>query len=368
MDKFTKILKEAHLDSDAQQLVQEAWNEKLNEAREQVSAELRQEFAKRYEHDKGVIAEAVENFVNAELQEAIAAQVEEASKLKEARKQFAKDKAKQLKVMEQFVLKQLAKEINECQEDRKRVMEAASNAKEFIRENLSTEIAEFNAEKKALTEQRVKLLKEGRAKIAQARSQFIKRASKSTQEIVETVLRKEMKDLREDIREAKQNEFGRKLFEAFAGEFGRSHLAEGTELGKQRADIAKLSKQVAALTESVQTKDTELAVSKDLLERTRTMARLMKPLGGEKRAVMEGLLESVQTKNLETAFKKYLPTVLGEQRKSSANGKQPLRESRAKKPDALKARDGNRRTQLNEENQADVVELEQIKRLAGLGK
>jgi hypothetical protein len=53
--------------------ITEAFEAKLNEAREQVRAELREEFAQRYEHDKSVMVEALDRMVTegltAELQE-----------------------------------------------------------------------------------------------------------------------------------------------------------------------------------------------------------------------------------------------------------------------------------------------------------
>ena len=40
--------------------INEAWETKLNETREQVRAELREEFAQRYQHDKTVMVEALD--------------------------------------------------------------------------------------------------------------------------------------------------------------------------------------------------------------------------------------------------------------------------------------------------------------------
>jgi hypothetical protein len=67
----------------------------------------------------------------------------------------------------------------------------------------------------------------------------------------------------------------------------------------------------------VESKEREIRIQKDLMERKAVMAELLAPLGADKRELMKELLESVQTPKLSTAFDKYLPTVMeGEKKKS----------------------------------------------------
>ena len=61
---FTELLENAELTEDVKTALQEAWEGKISEAREELTAELREEFAQRYEHDKGQIVEAVDNFIS----------------------------------------------------------------------------------------------------------------------------------------------------------------------------------------------------------------------------------------------------------------------------------------------------------------
>ena len=58
LDAIKPLLDSELLSEEAQQEITEAWDSKLNEAKEQVRAELREEFAQRYEHDKQVMVEA----------------------------------------------------------------------------------------------------------------------------------------------------------------------------------------------------------------------------------------------------------------------------------------------------------------------
>ena len=62
-DAIKPLLDSELLSEEAQQEITEAWETKLNEAREQVRAELREEFAQRYEHDKSVMVEALDRMV-----------------------------------------------------------------------------------------------------------------------------------------------------------------------------------------------------------------------------------------------------------------------------------------------------------------
>ena len=61
---FNELLEGTNLSEEARESIQEAWESRLDEAREEMTAELREEFAQRYEHDKGLIVEAVDNFIS----------------------------------------------------------------------------------------------------------------------------------------------------------------------------------------------------------------------------------------------------------------------------------------------------------------
>ena len=61
--KFNEILEGLELSEEVGSSIQEAWESKLVETRDELTAELREEFAQRYEHDKGQIVEAMDNFI-----------------------------------------------------------------------------------------------------------------------------------------------------------------------------------------------------------------------------------------------------------------------------------------------------------------
>ena len=52
--------------------LEEAWDAKVSENKQQVAAELREEFAQKYEHDKSTMVEAIDSMLSERLAEEIA--------------------------------------------------------------------------------------------------------------------------------------------------------------------------------------------------------------------------------------------------------------------------------------------------------
>ena len=69
--------------------IQEAWETKLKENRQQATVELREEFAQKYEQDKSTMVEAIDTLVSERLAEEIAEFAEDRKSLAEARAKYA---------------------------------------------------------------------------------------------------------------------------------------------------------------------------------------------------------------------------------------------------------------------------------------
>ena len=67
LDAIKPLLDSDLVNEDTKQEIQEAWEAKLSETKEEVRAELREEFARRYEHDKSVMVEALDRMVTENL-------------------------------------------------------------------------------------------------------------------------------------------------------------------------------------------------------------------------------------------------------------------------------------------------------------
>lgn len=324
LDAFKKLVESGVMSEDVQSVVETAFAAKIQENRDQVTAQLREEFAQKYSHDKTVMVEAIDKMLSERLAAEMAELASDKKALAEAKVAYHNKMNGDAKVMESFVLNQLGKELVEFQSDRKKVAENFSKMEQFIVHALANEISEFAQDKKDIAEAKVKLVREAKVKFDEIKSQFIKRTAAVVEGVVTKQLTSEIKQLKEDIDSARSNDFGRRLFEAFATEYSASYLNEKSETSKllkvlEKKDL-ELSEAKQALSKHsviVESKNRELRVAKDLAERKAVMGELLAPLGADKRELMSSLLESVQTPKLSVAFDKYLPAVMeGQQKKA----------------------------------------------------
>ena len=317
LDALKPMLDNGIINESTQQAINEAWETKLTEAREQLRAELREEFAGRYQHDKQVMVEALDKMVT----ESLTAEIEEfkAAKLalSEDRVKFNARMVESAGKFDQFLVTKLAEEIQELRNDRKQYENSIAKLESFVIKALAEEIQEFEADKKAVVETKVQLVAGAKAKLAELQKNFVARSAEMVKESITAKLESEMTQLKEDINIARENMFGRRLFEAFASEFAVTHLNENKEIAKMQELLAKQSAVIVEAKKAindkamlVESKEKEIRIIKESTERKTRLAEMLKPLNKEKAAVMSSLLESVQTDKLQSAFDKYLPAVL----------------------------------------------------------
>lgn len=343
--------------------IESAWQNQIQENRDLVTAELREEFAQKYEHDKSAMVEAVENMLADRLQAELSEFAEDRQGLIEAKAKYAKKMKSDSKTMEAFVLKKLSDELRELHEDRKAVASNVARLESFIVDALAKEIAEFHADKKDLAETKVRLVKESKAKFEAVKKEFVQRSAEIVQETVAKGLRTEMTQLKEDIEAARKNDFGRRIFESFASEYAASHLNERSETAKllkvvqqKEVELAEAAKIVAKAQQLAESKEAELRIQKDLVARKEIMGELLGPLSGDKRTVMGELLESVQTDKLHAAFDKYLPAVM-------EGGKPVVKKALTEGKEVTGNKQQAQSVSGKEEKTAEIFD---IRRLAGL--
>lgn len=316
-DAIKPLLDSGIINEETRSAISEAWETKLVEAREQVRAELREEFAGRYEHDKKVMVEALDKMVTESLSAELAEFASEKKAVVEDRVKFRTHMMESAGRFNEFLVKKLAEEIQELRKDRKVYAENVQRLEQFVIRALSEEIQEFSQDKQAVVETKVRLIASAKQKIAELQQKFISRSATLVQEAVTSNLKTELTQLKEDIQVARENMFGRRIFEAFAGEFGVTHLNENKEIAKlqhkiseQRNLIATAKKIVEQKEQIVESKNRELRIIKESTQRRDIMAEMLATLNKEKSSVMRELLENVQTDKLQSAFEKYLPAVL----------------------------------------------------------
>ena len=345
--------------------IEEAWEAKIAENRRAATAELREEFAQKYEHDKQTMVEAIDSMLSERLQEEIAEFAEDRKQLAEAKAKYAVAMRENADLLKGFVVEQLQSEITELRADKKAMAESYAKLEEFVVEALSNEIAEFYEDKKDLAETKVRLVREAKTHFAKVKKNFIERSATAVSEMVGNTLKGEITSLKEDIDTARRNDFGRKIFEAFASEYGTSYLNEKSETSKLMQVLATKDKQLAeakaTAKKAIKIAESKEAEKKRLVEsatREKTIQDLIAPLSKEQKGIMTDLLESVQTNRLQSAFDKYLPSVIDS--KAPAKQKAVITEGTEVT--------GNRETtsQTNVSSTADDRNVVDIRRLAGL--
>lgn len=366
LDAIKPLLDSGIINESTQQAINEAWETKLAEAKETVRAELREEFAQRYQHDKQVMVEALDKMVTESLTAELAEFQEEKRALAEDRVKFKTHMTESADKFNNFMVTKLAEEIQELRKDRKVYENSIGKLEAFVIKALAEEIKEFEQDKQAVVETKVRLIAGAKEKLAELQQQFVTRSAALVKEAVTKNLESELTQLKEDIHIARENMFGRRLFEAFASEFAVTHLNENKEIQKLQAKLAEqkqaIAEAVAAEAEAralIESKETEIRVIKESADRKALMADLLKPLSKEKAAVMSELLESVQTAKLQSAYEKYLPAVLNNKTTVAVQPapKQVIAESRVEVT-------GDKAAKVAaEQDDTNVIEL---KRLAGL--
>lgn len=372
MTKFTDILAEGtNLSEEARDAIQQAWDTKLVEAKEELTSELREEFAQKFEHDKSIMIESMDKFLNDKLQTEIAEFAEDKKALAEDRVVYKARIAEHVKVLERFITETLATEIKELRTDRDTQAGNVHKLEDFVLKQLAEEVKEFHGDKKALAEQRVKIVSEGRQELVKTKRTFVKKAAQVIEKTINETLKKEIGSFRTDIKAARENDFGRRIFEAYVGEYMTSHLNESGEVRKLQDAVANLTEQVEKtkivnakqkqLTESVERK---LSAATDRVNRDKKLNELLGPLSKKDRGVMEELLQTVKTEKLDEGFKKYITAILNEDtpRRTQSTKRSTLKES------VRTVKDGNKRATIaqQEEDQETLAEIQQLQKAAGI--
>jgi hypothetical protein len=390
--------------------LQEAFDTKVQEAREQAEIAIREELAQRYEHDKDALVEAMDQAITAVVQTYESQKSDEISKLREAQEKFQnglkeakaeyRSKLKEhLSNASSFIAKQLSEEVKPLRSERRGLKEArvqvaeevaqlkaklseahnthVKKIDEFVVRQVTTELAEFGQDRRALVETRAKLISENRKRLKETQQRFVTESAKKLDQVISETLSNEMTQLHEDLERNRQNNFGRKIFEAIAAEFMSSYYADGTETRKVQGILettqSELETAQTKLAESERVSEAaarKARLAEDRAERSKIMSELLSNLRGEKRAVMEGMLESVKTPELRKSFERFLPMVLNEQKKSVPKS-QILSEDKARQSRVVTG--DSRPNRLIESVQASdetelTEELAQVVRLAGIHK
>ena len=177
LDAIKPLLDSDLITEETRTEINEAWEAKLSEAREQARTELREEFAQRYEHDKTVMVEALDKMVTEGLAAEIAQVAAEKQSLAEDRVRFQSKMKESSTKFNNFMVTKLAEEIGELRRDRKMHSEGLEKLESFMVHALAREIQEFATDKRDVVETKVRLVSEARNKLETLKARFVKESA-----------------------------------------------------------------------------------------------------------------------------------------------------------------------------------------------
>jgi uncharacterized membrane-anchored protein YjiN (DUF445 family) len=117
LDALKSLFENNVISEEIQESIEKAWETRVNENREQVAQQLREEFAQKYEHDKNTMIEAVDRMISEQLASELVEFADDRKQLAEMKVKYAKKMNQDAQVMKEFVTRQLASEVRELHED-----------------------------------------------------------------------------------------------------------------------------------------------------------------------------------------------------------------------------------------------------------
>lgn len=177
----------------------------------------------------------------------------------------------------------------------------------FVAEALVKEITELKADIERFRD----LEAEYAEKIVEEKHKLAEEVAGELDQLVDKIdaffevrLASELEELKEDIDLVKQNEFGRKIYEAFASTFATAHVDEDSVQSRLQVAEAKLSDLKRALATS---EEQRIAIVREA-----KLEKMLANLTGKKREQMEMVLKNVETARLEESYKFFIGRILKE--------------------------------------------------------
>lgn len=328
-----------------QEVIKEAFDKKMTEAREIAYEQARIELSEKYKADIEALTLGAEALIKESIEEKTKELAEAKAEAEAAKAKIEESVAKSQKL----IVEALAKEVHNIREEKAKMDEKLEEVDKFVKANLVEHVQALEEERQKYIKSSAKVIEEGIQLQESAKHDFIKVASERVADVVFENMSESIESLKSEIKEAQQNEFGKRLFEMFSGEFKALFLNENKEIQKERAEKAKLAETVRKAKTILETKNSQISSlkekveeQKELRKRDSIIAEASKGLSETKREVLKQMVESVSTDKLETVIGEYIPAVLG-----NANAKK-FTESASKATPKLTIKTGDKETVINE--------------------
>lgn len=233
--------------------------------------------------------------------------------------------------------------------------ELVSKVDTFVAEALERELAELQGdieEYRDLKAEMAKQLVEEKHRLAEEVAKDLDELVDKIDQFFEIQLSKEFDDLREDLELVKQNEFGRKIFEAFVNTYASHYIDE--------ASVQKKLAIAESTNTDLKTQLAKLETERAQMLREAEMEKVLSPLTGKKREQMAMVLKTVETAKLQESYNYFIGRLLKE---DAAPAAKTLTEAAATPTTVVTGNGGA--VEPAQAPQADKG-LEALKRLAGV--
>jgi len=213
--------------------------------------------------------------------------------------------AKKAEMKEEVILEVRSELSEQWVQERDALIEKVDS---FVTEHLKTEIAELQGDIERFRDLEVEYserLVEEKQKLAEEVADELDQLVDKIDTFFELRLSEEIEELKEDLEVVKQNDFGRRIFEAYATEYAKSYVDEDAVQSKLTVAESKLV--------DAQKRLAELEADKNKMIREAKLQDILKPLSGGKREQMAFILQNVETSRLEEAYKHFVSRVLKEE-------------------------------------------------------
>ncbi len=239
-----------------------------------------------------VESEILNDETRKELTEAITKQIEEATEAAIVEAKAEVEAQVRVELTEQFAA------------DKEALIEALdTKAEEYLKEEMSElrdDIENFRDLEVEMNEK----LEEAKQAHAEIVKNDIEELVETIDSFLDMVINEEVKELKEDIEDAKRLQFGAEIYEAFVGMFSKRFINENDLADEMKNKEERL----ADLTSKLEETSKELAVA----TRKSKLDEVLASLTGRTKDVMEACLQNVPTDKLEEGYEHYVAKVLHE--------------------------------------------------------
>lgn len=291
-----------------------------------------------------VLTDAVKKDIREGIEALLAEKVEQTEKDVRAQiaEEYKRDMSRLIEAMDQKLDEGMTRYVKETLAERNQAKALAAKAAKAIAEantrankrmnvaleKLSERVsARLEAELKPIYEDReleraanMRKLKEADVREEERKQKFIENGAAVLEKIVESKLANFITSIKTDLDYARENDFGRKIFEAFSDMFENDFMKRDTLVNKLKSKLDETKKslkehkersasEVKKLSETARKESAAHRKLRETVARTQKINKLTESLTGSARAQMRQLLETAATDKLEDTFKRYRSVV-----------------------------------------------------------